>query len=150
MRAHQRNWGTWRLFTGVVLFITGLITVGSLEWENPARLAICLGGIVLCILGGGLMAKTSADDEPPVRVGIEVEEDGSCLGSLQRNNYLLTAYERQSADWKRQLRLSSSIPITPKQEAALVPYLVLEGFVATLWPEMWGRIEEEARWAFRA
>jgi hypothetical protein len=96
------------------------------------------------------MAKTSADDEAPVRVGIEVEEDGLCLGSLQLNNYLLTAYERQSADGKRQLRLSSSIPITPKQAAALVRYLVLEGFVATLWPEMWGRIEEEARWAFRA
>ena len=119
MQAHQRKSGTWRLYTGVALSITGLIAIGLLEWESPARLGICLGGIVLCILGDRLMPKTAADHEPPVKV--QVEEDGLCLGSLQLNDYYLTAYERQSPYGKRQLRVSSSIPITPKQEAALGP-----------------------------
>ena len=74
----------------------------------------------------------------------------NALGSLRLNNYDLMAYERESPDGKRQLWLSSSIPISSKQEAALIRYLVLEGFVESLWPEMWGRIEEEASWAFLA
>jgi hypothetical protein len=150
MQAHQTKSAKRRLYTGVALSITGLIAIGLLEWGSQVRLGICLGGIVLCLLGVKLMTKTAADREPPVKVEVRVKEDRLCLGSLQLNNYDLTAYERQSPDGKRQLRLNSSIPITSKQEAALIRYLVLEGFVESLWPEMWGRLEEEASWAFFA
>lgn len=39
-------------------------------------------------------------------------------------------------------------PYTPEREAAFIRYLVLEGFVVSLWPQMCGRIDEEANWAF--
>ena len=150
MQADQTKSGRWRLYTGVAFSITGLIAIGLLEWGSPVHLGICLGGIVLCLLGFKLMTKTAVDREPPVKVEVRVKEDGLYLGSLQLNNYDLMAYERESPDGKRQLWLSSSIPISSKQEAALIRYLVLEGFVESLWPEMWGRIEEEASWAFLA
>ena len=86
-------------------------------------MALCFGGIVLCLIGVELMSKTAADDAPAV----QVKEDDLYLGSLQLNTHYLTVYERPSPDGKRQLRLSSSIPITSKQEAALIRYLVLEG-----------------------
>jgi len=88
------------------------------------------------------MLITAIDDEPPVKV------DGTYLGCLQLNGYSLVAYERQTGDGKRQFRLTCAVPLSADQEAAFIRYLVLEGFVASLWPQMCGRIEGEAGWAF--
>jgi len=44
--------------------------------------------------------------------------------------------------------LLSSPPVNPAQEAAFIRYLVNEGLVEAMWPNISGQIEEEANWAF--
>jgi hypothetical protein len=84
----------------------------------------------------------TADDRPSVEV------DGTELGCLELNGYYLVAYEREDPAGRKQFRLASARPLNPQREAALIRYLALEGFLASLWPEMRQRLEEETEWAF--
>ena len=125
--------------------ITGLLAIGALEWESihlAIRLGICLAGIILCLFGGRLILGAGDNDEPPA------EFRGAYLGRLWLNGYDLVAYEQEEPEGRRRFRLASLVPLKPEQEASFIRYLVLEGFVASLWPQMCGRIEEEAGWAF--
>jgi hypothetical protein len=145
MQTRKNKFGPWQLYLGVALSITGIIGIGALEWESihlSARLGICLAGITLCLFGGKLILGTGDNDEPPA------EFSGTYLGKLQLNGYDLVAYEQEKPDGRRQFRLASAIPLKSQQEASFIRYLVLEGFVASLWPQLSGRIEEEAGWAF--
>jgi hypothetical protein len=145
MQTRKSRSGPWQLYQGVALSITGLLAIGALEWESlhlSARLGIFLAGIILCLFGGRLILGIGDDDEPPV------EFSGTYLGRLRLNGYDLVAYEQEKPDGRRRFRLASPVPLKAEQEASFIRYLVLEGFVASLWPQMCGRIEGEAGWAF--
>jgi hypothetical protein len=145
MQTRKNKFGPWQLYLGVALSITGLIGIGALEWESihlSVRLGICLAGIILCLFGGRLILGTEDKQELPA------EFSGSYLGRLRLNGYDLVAYEQEKPDGGRQFRLASVVPLKARQEASFIRYLVLEGFVASLWPQLSGRIEEEAGWAF--
>jgi hypothetical protein len=145
MQTRKSRFGPWQLYLGVALSIIGLIAIGALELESihlSARLGTCLAGIILCVFGGRLILGAGDNDEPPI------EFRGAYLGRLRLNGYDLVAYEQEKPDGRRRFRLSSAVPLKAEQEASFIRYLVLEGFVASLWPQMCGRIEEEAGWAF--
>lgn len=131
---------------GFFSLISGFVLIGVLNWENspylPVNLALGLAGITLCMVGFRLLLVATADD----RVAVDV--DGTELGCVQLNGYYLVAYEHEAPGGRKQFRLASARPLTPEREAALIRYLTVEGFLASLWPEMKERIEQEAGWAF--
>ena len=146
MQTPHKKWGLLQIIGGFFALTSGFTIVGIINWESSADLAVNLVtglvGIVLCIAGIRLLLIATADDMPPIHV------DGVELGSVQINGYYLVAYERESPDGRKQFRLASSRPLTPEREAALIRYLALEGFLASFWPEMRERLQEETEWAF--
>jgi hypothetical protein len=145
MQTHQKKRLLWRLCGGLLTSTSGLILICLPNWEIsayiPLSIALGLAGITLCMIGMRLFLVAAGDDEP-------IQVTGSELGNIQLNGCCLVAYESESVDGKRQFRLASSRPLSPKREAALIRYLAVEGFLVSLWPEMKERIEDEAGWAF--
>ena len=72
----------------------------------------------------------------------------SYLGKFRLNGYLFEAYEQGVDNGVREFRLISSPSVSPAREAAFIRYLVREGLIEDMWPEMSRLIEEEANWAF--
>jgi hypothetical protein len=65
------------------------------------------------------------------------------------NGYFFEAYERDGENGGKQFRLLSSPKLDSEGEAACIRYLVNEGLVDELWPQMSQKIKEEADWAFQ-
>ena len=146
MQTGQKKWLSWQIAGGVVTLTSGLTLIGMLNLAGSVSLsvnfALGLAGITLCIAGMRLLLLALSDDTPPVPV------DGHELGCLQLNGRFLVAYESTAPDGKKQFRLAAAAALTAHEEAALIRYMALEGFLISLWPEMKDRIEEEAGWAF--
>jgi hypothetical protein len=146
MQTPQKKWFLLQISGGFLASTSGFVLICLLNWESSAdpsvNLAIGLAGITLVILGMRLFLTATADEGPPIEV------NGAELGRIQLNGYYLIAYESELLDGRKQFRLASFCELSPKREAALIRYLALEGFLVSLWPEMKGRIEEEAGWAF--
>jgi hypothetical protein len=146
METGHKKRGLVQTIGGFFSLTSGFVLIGILNWEVspyfPVNLAIGLAGIILCVFGFRLLLVATADDRPPVQV------DGAELGCPELNGYCLVAYEHENPDGRKQFRLASARPLTPQREAALIRYLALEGFLATLWPEMRERLENETEWAF--
>jgi hypothetical protein len=145
METHTKKFGPWQLIAGLMACgVALLIVVGSkvLGITDPlTSTGLYLGGIALCVTGIVLFLVRIDDPEKPVLNGVP-------LGPLFLNGRYLLAYESQTVDGKKRFRLSGLVPLDPKEEAALIRYLVLEGFVSSLWPQLCESIEEEAGWAF--
>jgi hypothetical protein len=137
-----------QIIGGFLSLTCGFVLIGILNWESPpslpVNLALGLAGITLCMIGFRLLLLATADD------GLTVEVDGTELGCVQLNGYYLVAYEHETPDGRKQFRLASARTLTPEREAALIRYLTLEGFLASLWPEMKERLHQETEWAFLA
>jgi len=147
MQTHK-NWGLVQIIGGFFALTSGFALIGILNWESSPLLALNLTlgltGLGLCMLGFRLLLLATAED------GLRVEVDGIELGFVQLNGYYLVAYERETPDGRKQFRLASARTLTPEREAALIRYLTLEGFLASRWPEMKERLQEETEWAFLA
>ena len=65
------------------------------------------------------------------------------------NGYFFEAYERDGENGSKQFRLLSSPKLDSDREAACIRYLVNEGLIDELWPQMSQKIKEEAAWAFQ-
>lgn len=146
MQTSHKKLGLLQTIGGFFSLTSGFVLIGILNWEvSPyplVNLPVGFAGIALCIFGFRLLLVATADDRPSVEV------DGTELGCLELNDYYLVAYEREDPTGRKQFRLASARPLTPQREAALIRYLALEGFLASLWPEMRERLEEETEWAF--
>ena len=136
----------WQVVVGAAACGSGLLLFGAAQiigtMDAPTYITFCFAGIVTCAVGATLFFLPSNDPE------IEGQIDGPHLGSLWLNGRYLVAYETPGPDGRKQFRLTSSLPLRPDREAAIIRYLVLEGFVSRLWPELSESIEEEASWAF--
>ena len=136
----------WQVVLGAAACGSGLLLFGAAQiiraMDAPTYITFCFAGIVTCAVGATLFFLPSGDPE------IEMDFDGVCLGSLWLNGRYLVAYETQMPGDRKQFRLTSSLPLRPEREAALIRYLVVEGFVSRLWPQLSESIEEEAGWAF--
>jgi hypothetical protein len=73
---------------------------------------------------------------------------GRYLGKFRLNGYLFEAYEQEADNGVREFRLISSPSVNPAREAAFIRYMVYEGLIERMWPEMSRQIEEQANWAF--
>jgi hypothetical protein len=73
---------------------------------------------------------------------------GVVTGRFRLNGYSFEAYEREGENGSKQFRLVSSAKVNPEREAACIRYMVNEGLIEDLWPEMSKKIKEEADWAF--
>jgi hypothetical protein len=74
--------------------------------------------------------------------------NGVYLGRFKLNNHSFEAYERAANDGRAEFRLVGSPWIDPAKEAAVVRYMVNEGLIENMWPQMSKQIEEDANWAF--
>ena len=70
------------------------------------------------------------------------------LGRFRLNCYTFEAYEQNGLHGNRELHLVSFRKIGCEQEAALIRYLVNEGLIEELWPQMSRKIMDETGWAF--
>jgi hypothetical protein len=136
----------WQVVMGAAACVSGLLLFGAAQviraMDAPTYITFCFAGIVTCAVGATLFCLPSSDTE------IEMKIDGVYVGSLWLNGRYLVAYETQMAEGRKQFRLTSSLPLRPEREAALIRYLVVEGFVSRLWPQLSESIEEKASWAF--
>jgi hypothetical protein len=145
MHVRQTKWFNWKLAGAAVAMVSGFFLLFALNFHNagyvPVEVALALAGITLCLVGMRLLLEGTYEMSP-------VEVNDTELGHLQLNGYSLVAYECETPDGGKQFRLATEAALTAQQEAALIRYLALEGFLVTLWPDMKDRIEQEAGWAF--
>jgi hypothetical protein len=152
MQTGRKKGKCWRLYVGLTASVTGLVTTSLAEFLKMQlwpSMAFCFGGLVLCIMGGSLLWREAAIESASHAESAH-EFPGGYLGEIYLNGYYLAAYECETSGGRKQFRLICSPPIKPAQEAAFIRYMVHEGFIGDLWPQMSGRIEEEAGWAFFA
>ena len=105
-------------------------------------LILLLGGLCLIVLD---TVKLTESSFRPI-----FTSRGMYLGKLCLNGFLLEAYERETNENRKEFRLTSTPPVRIAQEAAFVRYIVNEGLVDELWPDLSERIKAEADWAFVA
>ena len=136
----------WQVVVGAAACGSGLLLFAAAQvirtMDAPTYITFCFAGIVTCAVGATLFFLPSNDPE------IDMKIDGAYLGSLSLNGRYLIAYETRGPGGTKQFRLTSSLPLRPEREAAIIRYLVVEGFVSSLWPQLAESIEEEASWAF--
>jgi hypothetical protein len=142
--------GSVFLIIGVAIAELGMLLIGlggcdALKFKTRMLFYVC--GTITC-LSGLLLIWIDA-----IRMAVAWNEPAlisgwSNLGKFRLNGYLFEAYEQGGDNGVRTFRLISSPSVSPAREAAFVRYLVQEGLIENMWPEMSSRIEEEANWAF--
>ena len=136
----------WQIVVGAAACGSGLLLFGAAQvirnMDASTYITFCFAGIVTCAVGATLFFLPSSYSE------LEMKIEGGHLGSLWLNGRYLVAYEKKVRGGRKQFRLTGSVPLRPEREAALIRYLVVEGFVDRLWPQLSESIEEETSWAF--
>jgi hypothetical protein len=136
----------WQVVVGAAACGSGLLLFGAAQvirtMDAPTYITFCFAGIVTCAVGATLFFLPSNDPAKEMQIG------GAYLGSLWLNGRYLVAYQTRGPGGRKQFRLTSSLPLRPEREAAIIRYLVVEGFVSSLWPQLSESIEEETSWAF--
>jgi hypothetical protein len=138
------------LFMGIVTADLGMLLIGLGGWTTlnlETRILSYVGGGVL-FLSGLVFIWIDAIRMTVERRGRVLTSEGNYLGEFELNGHLFEAYERGINNGASEFRLLSTPPVNPVQEAAFIRYLVNEGLIATMWPNMSRQIEEEASWAF--
>jgi hypothetical protein len=138
------------LIMGVVMSELGMLLIGLGGWDGlnfETRMLIYVCGSITCLAALLLIwidaINMAIGGNQPALIS-----RGSYLGKFRLNGYLFEAYEQGADNGVRQFRLISSPSVNPAREAAFIRYLVHEGLIESMWPEMSRQIEEEANWAF--
>jgi hypothetical protein len=140
----------WQFVAGIILADVSVMLIGLAGWDAlnfETRTVIYVSGSML--LGGGLyliVSDTIRFTELWSRPSLSSK--GIYLGSFKLNGFLIEAYERETSDGRKEFRLTTFPAVVTAQEAALVRYIVIEGLVENLWPQLSKRIHEETDWAF--
>ena len=138
------------LIMGVVMAELGMFLIGLGGWDAfnlKTRMLIYVCGSVTCLGGLPLICIDA------IRLAVARNEPalisrGRYLGKFRLNGYLFEAYEQEADNGVREFRLISSPSVNPAREAAFIRYMVYEGLIERMWPEMSRQIEEQANWAF--
>jgi len=147
MRELKQYHTTRELCVGTFLAVIGIVLIGvagSEMLDDWIRTAMYVAGFVGCLGGFLLIWK----DLAAAAVLSLARPKGNFLGEFRLNGYFLEAYEREGENGSKQFRLVSSPKMEPEREAACIRYLVNEGLIEELWPQMSQKIKEEADWAF--
>jgi hypothetical protein len=150
MKEANRRDSVKYLFMGVVTADLGMLLIGLGGWST-----LNLETRILSYVSGGILSFSGlvfiwidAIRMTVARCGRVLTSEGNYLGEFELNGYLFDAYERGINNGVSEFRLLSTPPVNPVQEAAFIRYLVNEGLIEIMWPNMSRRIEEEASWAF--
>jgi len=144
--AHRHT--TWEVCTGTFFAVVGIVLIGvagSEILDNWIRTAMYVAGFVACLGGAFLIWK----DLIGAVASSLARGKSNFLGDFRLNGYFFEAYECDGKNGNKQFRLLSSPKMDPEREAACIRYLVNEGLIEELWPQMSQKIKEEADWAFR-
>ena len=150
MRETNKRDSTWHLFAGVLAADLGMLLIGLGGWDTlktETRTLIYVGGSLL-FLSGLYLVWIDAIRLAALRPEPSLEFTGMYLGKFQLNGYLFEAYEREGNNGGKEFRLVSMPSVSPAREAAFIRYIIQEGLIDNLWPQMSKQIEEEANWAF--
>jgi len=150
MQETNKRDSVWHLFAGVLAADLGVLLIGLGGWDalkTEMRILIYLGGSLLFLSGLFLIwidaVRLAALNHEPA-----LESTGTYLGKFQLNGYLFEAYEREGNNAGKEFRLVASPAVSPAREAAFIRYIIQEGLIENLWPQMSKQIEEDANWAF--
>ena len=135
---------------GVVTADLGILLIGLGGWNvlnSETRMLNYAGGSIL-FLSGLVLIWIDARHSKVAWNGPTLTPEGIYLGKFELNGHLFEAYERRTNNDTSEFRLLSSPSVNPAQEAAFIRYLVNEGLIEAMWPDMSRQIEEEANWAF--
>lgn len=149
MQKTNKRDSVWHLFAGVLAADLGMLLIGLGGWDvlkTETRILIYVGGSLL-FLSGLFLIWIDATRMAALRHEPALEFTGTYLGKFQLNGYLFEAYEREGHNGK-EFRLVSSPSLSPAREAAFIRYIIQEGLIENLWPQMSKQIEEDANWAF--
>ena len=150
MQETNKRDSTWHLFAGVLAADFGMLLIGLGGWDalkTDTRILIYVGGSLL-FLSGLFLIWMDAVRLAALRHEPALESAGVYLGKFQLNGYLFEAYEREGDNGGKEFRLVSTPPLSPAREAAFIRYIIQEGLIDDLWPQMSKQIEEESNWAF--
>jgi hypothetical protein len=150
MQDTNKRDSVWHLCGGVFMANLGMLVIALGGWDalrTQTRILIYIGGSLLFLSGLFLIwidanRLAAARHVPALGVG------GMYLGKFRLNGYLFEAYERKGNNGGKEFRLVSSPGISPAQEAAFIRYMIHEGLIENLWPQMSKQIEDDANWAF--
>jgi hypothetical protein len=145
MKESKRKDAGPHLMMAIVIAELGTLLIALGGWDAfnfETRMLICVCGSIT-FLGGLLLNSMAVVRNEPALI-----PRGSYLGKFQLNGYLFEAYEQGADHYVREFRLLSSPSVDPAQEAAFIRYLVREGLIESMWPEISRQIEESAKWAF--
>ena len=142
------KYSAWPLYAGVLfacvvmlLTLLGALDAGKI-W---IRILIYLAAFILC-LGGvfliGKASKVALQDEATIAA------ESACLRTFHLNVRSFAAYQKETGHGGKQFRLLSYPSVDPEQEAAIIRYMVREGLIEEMWPQLSQKIQDEANWAF--
>jgi hypothetical protein len=150
MKETNRRDSARYLFMGLVTAELGMLLIGLGGWNAlyfETRMLNYAAGSIL-FLSGLVLIWIDARRMKVAWNGPALTSEGTYLGKFELNGHLFEAYERRANNGASEFRLLSSPSVNPAQEAAFVRYLVNEGLIEAMWPNMSRQIEEEANWAF--
>jgi hypothetical protein len=141
---------TLELCIGSIIAVIGIVLIGvaglyAFDFWTSATLYVA--GFLAC-LGGFVPLWKDLPDASVVAHESSVGSENNFLGRFRLNGCSFEAYEREGANGSKHFRLVSSAKIIPEREAACIRYMVNEGLIEDLWPELSKKIKEEADWAF--
>ena len=146
----KRGQSPCQFVMGVLAADLGVSLLGLGAWDalkSDMRILIYLAGTV-CLLSGLSLIWLDTIKLSVVSKESPLTANGVYLGRFKLNNYSFEAYERGANDGSTEFRLVASPLIDPGKEAAVVRYMVNEGLIENLWPQMSKQIEQDANWAF--
>jgi hypothetical protein len=152
MQTTRENNGTWMLYLGALLLI-GIVT--ALIWNEceiyhrGALILLCAGGSAFWFIRFASTRHLTPVDIH-LKSGLGESSAELCLKEFYLNGHFFHPVEQETSVGRKQFRLSSTFPMGPEREAALIRYLINEGLSEKMWPQISRRIEEEAHWAFFA
>jgi hypothetical protein len=150
MREPRKSDMTLELCFGSIIAVIGIALIGFAGWKAFdfwTSTTLYVAGFLAC-LGGFVPLWKDLPDASVVAHESMVGSENNFLGRFRLNGCSFEAYEREGANGSKQFRLVSSPKISPEREGARIRYMVNEGLIENLWPEMSNKIKEEADWAF--
>jgi 4-amino-4-deoxy-L-arabinose transferase-like glycosyltransferase len=152
MQKPRQSNGTGALYLGTLLLIVILSVLLWSEYKTyhlGTWIVLSAGGVVFWLIGIA-SSRHSTSASPQVKAEPAESSSELCLKEFHLNGYFFQPVEQETSTGRKQFRLSSTPPLGPDREAAVIRYLINEGLSERMWPQISRRIEEEANWAFFA
>ncbi len=148
MQKTQESNRSGALYLGTLIVIVSVVLWSEYKsYYFGTWIALCAGGSMLWFIGFA-STKHLASAGPLMKSELAGNSRDLCLEKFYLNGYFFQPVEQETSNGRKQFRLSSTPPLNPDHEAAVIRYLINEGLSEKMWPPISRRIEEEANWAF--